>query len=164
MQPGDPRLPVQHPEQISCNIRKGIDAEIRLFAAISRTPERPSKVLCRLCTAEGGGSNPPGSTPGVPAAGGNPCCYSCYASQPRFLAGKSHRNQATFVLVAPLSFLTPLSVLWIDCVLSRSALYFSVCCSSRRMIRSGVKPKTAAMRSKLVLSPLKTASRAGAIP
>jgi hypothetical protein len=48
-------------------------------------------------------------------------------------------------------------------VLSRSALYFSVCCSSRRMIRSGVKPKIAAMRSRLGLSPLKTSATAGAV-
>ena len=78
--------------------------------------------------------------------------------------GKPPILYASCVVFAPLSFFTPLSVLCADCVLSRSALYFSVCCSSRRMIRSGVKPKTAAMRSKLVLPPLKTSARAGAIP
>ncbi len=42
--------------------RKGDRVEIRLFAAILQTPERPSKVSRRLCTAEAKGSSPLGST------------------------------------------------------------------------------------------------------
>jgi|SRR5215211_6067443 len=43
-------------------LRKGIGTRITAFAGILQTLERPSKLSRRLCTAEGVGSNPIGST------------------------------------------------------------------------------------------------------
>jgi hypothetical protein len=61
-----PGAPCSNPSK-SPELEQSAPERKLLFAAILQTPERPSKVSCRLCTAEGVGSNPIGSTVKLPA-------------------------------------------------------------------------------------------------
>jgi hypothetical protein len=55
--------PCSNPSKSPEHLSKAPTQEFSCFAAILQTPERFSKVSCRLCTAEVRGSTPLGSTP-----------------------------------------------------------------------------------------------------